>query len=107
MATLLFSILQLPILSTHESDAESNKNMDIERFSFLFASLAFSIDTSSTLSSDQQAAAMAAAAALSAFFYIAHHPATNTSLNKRRSVVHVKKEFFSFCCQSPTTHTHT
>ncbi len=41
----------------------------------------------------------------SRLFYITHHPATNTSLNKRRSAVHVKKEFLSLCCQSPTTRT--
>ncbi len=39
------------------------------------------------------------------FFYITHYSATNTSLNKRRSAMHVKKEFLSLCCQSPTTHT--
>jgi hypothetical protein len=71
--------------------------MDIERF-FFCSFLFLSIDTFSSLSSDQQGAA------LSAFLHYIH-PATNTSLNKRRSAVHVKKEFLSSCCQSSTTHT--
>jgi hypothetical protein len=41
------------------------------------------------------------------FFYITYNSATNTSLNKRRSAVHVKKEFLSLCCQSPIAHTQS
>jgi hypothetical protein len=38
------------------------------------------------------------------FFYITHHPATNTSLNKRRSAVHVKKEFLFMLSIAYNTH---
>jgi hypothetical protein len=72
--------------------------MDIERF-FLFVSLSLStlFHHFHPTSKKQH----------SRLFYIIHHPATNTSLNKRRSAVHAKKEFLSLCCQSLTTHTHT
>jgi hypothetical protein len=74
--------------------------MDIGRF-FLFVSLSPSLSTLfhhfHPTSKEQH----------SRLFYITHHPATNTSLNKRRSAVYVKKEFLSLCCQSPTTHTQS
>jgi hypothetical protein len=93
-------MLQLPILSTRKR-RKSNKNMDIERFFSSFLSLSLSLSTLfhhfHPTSKEQH----------SRLFYITHNSATNTSLNKRRSAVHVKKEFLSLCCQSPIAHTQS
>ena len=45
----------------------------------------------------------------SRLFYITHHPATNTSLNKRRSEMHIKKKRNSLFirCQSSITYIYS